>query len=124
MEYHGRDTASQTAGLQLANPVGRFVSTRSDVQAATFCGRHEQQSAPMPPKPGQLSLMMTVMPVNPDAMIISPSPMSRHPIPPIPTSPIPRPVVVVRAVADFNKDTRGRRRWRECAHAKESAQHD
>jgi hypothetical protein len=80
--------------------------------------------AAMPLKLGQLSLMMTVMPVNPDAMMIPPSPMSRHPIPSIPAFPIPRPVAVVRAVADFNKDSRGRRRWRECARANESAQHD
>jgi hypothetical protein len=114
-EYYGRRTASQTPRLRFAILL--------DVTRPSGNG-HEQPSAAMPLKLGQLSLTMMVMPVNPDAMMIPPSPMSRHPVPSIPAFPIPRPVAVVRAVADFNKDTRGRRRWGECARAKESAQHD
>ncbi len=48
------------------------------------------------------ALPVRVVTVNPDAMMAMPSPMAREPIPARAVIIIPRPVVVITAIADFD----------------------
>ena len=61
-------------------------------------------------RPGSLlagELAGPVMSVNPDLMMVTPTPMPRHPAPVIAACPIARPVGVVWTVAHFDVDTDG-----------------
>jgi hypothetical protein len=63
-----------------------------------------------------------VVPVDPNLMVVTPAPVPRNPTPVSSTSPIARPVSVVRLITDVDADTNCIRSTCKCAHAEQGSE--
>ena len=59
----------------------------------------------LPPTLAPVPMMRPVVTVNPDATMVTPGPIARGPIPAHAVIVIPRPVVEIRAIADFDRES-------------------
>ena len=63
----------------------------------------------------------SIVPVDPNLIVVTPGPVPRNPAPVSPTRPVARPIGIIRPIADVDADTDGIGGPGKAAHAKQSS---
>jgi hypothetical protein len=102
------------------------IETRDASQGVTGKEKRAGFSHRRVKEKGKNSVATTVVPVDPNPVVITPRPMSWNPDPSMAMAPVIRAMVIVRSITDFDKNTcrfrSGHRSKRACA--EQNAQQD